>query len=238
MSELLGQSFEQIQSGINRALIDSGRKGEQVLILAVSKGQPVDRIIEAQRLGLSHFGENYVQEWKKKQQQIEDVGLGKSIHWHFIGHLQSNKVNQVVGQVDLIHSVDRKSLADAIDRIARSRGVRQGVLLEVNLAGEKSKAGVAANDLDELINHCLCLSGLELMGLMAMPPLDGENSSGYFKTLHEMLVKRADLIRSRGHSWSQLSMGTSHDYLDAVKAGATIIRLGTVLFGARKEKTL
>lgn len=189
-------------------------------IVAVSKKQPVSLIREALSAGIRDFGENFAQELRDKAREIEGV------RWHFIGRLQRNKVKYVVGTADLIHSVDSLKIAQAIDEHAQKLGIRQDVLLAVNIAREDSKSGVLPDRLHSIVEEVRGLDGVRVRGLMAMPPLvsDPEENRHWFRGM-SALAERYD--------FSYLSMGTSVDYAVAAEEGATHVRVGTALLGTR-----
>ncbi|MGE0761957.1 MAG: YggS family pyridoxal phosphate-dependent enzyme [Bdellovibrionales bacterium] len=209
----------------------TGRDAKDVRLVAVSKTVEAGLVRQACALGLKIFGENYVQEWQSKARLLHDCG----VEWHLIGALQSNKAKQVVGEVSMIHSLDRDSLAQAISKCAVEKGVRQKVLVEVNFAAEESKAGVHAEQAPEQIQAWAQLPNLNLCGLMVMPPasVNSEDSRPYFRQARVALQQWSRF--AQGHDWNELSMGTSQDYKVAIAEGATLIRLGTVLFGERPK---
>ncbi|NPA12953.1 MAG: YggS family pyridoxal phosphate-dependent enzyme [Aquificae bacterium] len=206
-----------------------GRNPEEVILLAASKTQPVEKIREAFEGGIRYFGENRVQEGMKKIQQLTDL----PIHWHLIGGLQTNKVKYAVKHFEMIHSLDRKPLADEIDKRAGKIGKIQPVLIEVNVGEEESKYGVSPSQLKELFEYTLNKGNIKVEGLMCIPPYseDKEASRGYFAQLREM---RDSLEREFGVKLPHLSMGMSHDFDVAVEEGATIVRVGTAIFGERQ----
>ena len=226
----LAARLEQVQFRIREAAQKSGRDARAVDLVAVSKTQSAEQIRAAASLGVTQFGENYVQEALAKWSELASLNL----QWHFIGALQSNKAKQVVGKVALIHSVDRMSLAEELSR--RAANQTQGVLIEVNLANEMTKSGVTISDLPKLIDGVSGLGGLALRGLMAMPPLaeKPEDSRKYFAQARELFTK----LQPKGDSglqWTVLSMGTTSDYAVAIEEGATLVRVGTAIFGERKK---
>ncbi|UYL10167.1 YggS family pyridoxal phosphate-dependent enzyme [Bdellovibrio sp. SKB1291214] len=201
-------------------------------ILAVSKLQPIDKIRGLYNQGQRKFGENYVQEALDKKDQLKDL---TDIEWHLIGHLQKNKAKYVVGQFALIHSVDSLELAQTLNRQCESKKVTQRILIQVNLAGEDSKSGFDKSALMACWNELIELPHLTIDGFMTMPPLSetGEDVRPYFKELRELQQHLAKTTDSARHPLKMLSMGTSSDYKVAIQEGATLVRLGTVLFGAR-----
>lgn len=222
----VAKNLEQAKLKIAKAARAAGRDPSSVKLLAVSKTHPVAKILEAYQEGQRLFGENYVQEFLKKSEQLQS----QNIEWHFIGRLQSNKVKPLIGKCRLIHSVDRLSLAQEISRRATEAGVVQAILLQVNIGEEASKGGASARDVESLANAVCALPGLKVEGLMAMPPLNvsAEEARRFF---HETKKIAAQL-----NLGPELSMGTSHDCAEAIGEGATIVRVGTDIFGAREEK--
>lgn len=201
-------------------------------ILAVSKLQPIEKILHLYNLGHRAFGENYVQEALDKQEQLKAL---PDLKWHLIGHLQKNKAKHVVGKFELIHSVDSLELAQVLSRQCESKNVEQKILIQVNLAHEESKSGFDKETVKEQWQDLCQLPHLHIEGLMTMPPLTetGEEVRPYFqelKSLKQELKSHTDLSI---HPMTVLSMGTSHDYKVAIQEGATLVRLGTILFGAR-----
>jgi pyridoxal phosphate enzyme (YggS family) len=194
-----------------------------VTLLAVSKAQAAEAVREAYAAGQRHFGENYVQEWRDKAEALADLG---DIAWHFVGSLQTNKVKYLVGRVVLVHTVDRLDLAREISRRSAQKGVSTGVLLEVNVAGEASKTGCAPGEVPDLAEAVRALPALDLRGLMCIPPAEGDPRP-HFRALRA-LRDRLGL--------AELSMGMSGDYPAAIEEGATIVRVGTAIFGERPAR--
>lgn len=188
-------------------------------ILGVTKRQPIERVREAIAAGVRVLGNNYVQEGKPLLAEFPQVD------WHFIGHIQSRKAKEL-GEYRLVESVDRFVIAEALARKAESRGAVQDILIEVNIGEEPQKSGVGPKDLESLLEKIAPLKNVRIRGLMGMPPpLDPvERRAPYFKALRKLFERP---------NWDVLSMGTSEDYLVAAREGSTLIRLGTVLFGAR-----
>jgi pyridoxal phosphate enzyme (YggS family) len=209
------------------ACLRAGRDRSAVTLVAVSKTVPVSRVRALAAAGQTVFGESRVQEARAKMGEV-----GPSARWHLVGHLQRNKARQAVGVFDLIHSVDDLDLAREIDRRAAARGIVQPVLLEVNLAGEASKEGVAAPLLSALLEGMGPLRSIDLQGLMAIPPLaeDPEASRPWFRELAHL---REAAARRLGTPMPHLSMGMSDDFEVAIEEGATLVRIGRALFGER-----
>lgn len=221
-----------IKDKVNSAAIKAGRDPQQVQLLAVSKTHPASLIQWAYEEGHIDFGENYVQEASEKQKSL----AGLPLRWHFIGHLQKNKVKNVVGQFDLIHSVDSFALAQKISSQAQTLKIEQKILLEINLAGEESKGGFSSENLNAQWNELLSLPSLRLCGLMALPPLSSkaEESRPYFRKLSDIFLQFKNTMDSqRAEDWRFLSMGTTHDFEIAIEEGAHIVRVGTAIFGQR-----
>ena len=213
---------------INAAAESAGRSGSEVRLLAATKMNGPEAVQEAIRAGVDICAENRVQEFLSKNA----VNAYAPCCVHFIGHLQKNKVKYLVGAVELIHSVDSSELMDAISRRAVSLGIVQDVLLEVNIGGETSKSGVSPDGLEPLLAHAALCPGLRVKGLMTIPPAvsAGEENRWYFRQMYELFVD----IRRKTYdnvTMAELSMGMSGDYEEAVRCGATIVRLGTALFG-------
>jgi hypothetical protein len=191
-----------------------------VTLVAVSKTQPPEAIREAYEAGQRDFGENYAQEWREKADALADLA---GLRWHFIGGLQTNKVKYLAGRVAYVHTVDREPLARELSRRFAAAGAAVRVFLEVNVAGEAAKAGCAPDDAPRLAEAVRALPGLELVGLMCIPPAEGDPRP-HFRALRA-LRDRLGL--------AELSMGMSGDWPAAVEEGATFVRIGTALFGAR-----
>ena len=215
---------------IAAAAIAAGRDPREIRLLAATKMNGPEAIREAIAAGVEICGENRVQEFTAKN----ELGAYDGCPVHFIGHLQKNKVKYIVGKVELIHSVDSPELMEAISKMALSLGLVQDVLLEVNIGAEASKSGVSPENLPPLLAEAARFPGLRVRGLMAIPPVEtvpGENAS-YFCRMLELFVD----IRGKKYDnilMTELSMGMSGDYEEAVRSGATIVRLGTALFGPR-----
>jgi len=217
-----------IQSRINAACDRVGRDPASVLLLGVTKTHPADTIRAAVELGLTHFGENKVQEAKAKIPEC----TGRA-RWHFIGHLQSNKCRDAVELFEMIESVDSLSIAQEIDKRADQAGKTMPILLEVNVAGEGSKFGYKPGTLLAELDAINALPRLEIHGLMAIPPYTpaAEKARPYFQRLKELKQQAEQIL---GAPLPHLSMGMSGDFEVAIEEGATIVRVGTALFGERK----
>lgn len=217
---------------IASAAARSGRSAEDVRLVAVSKTHPPDLIRDAIAAGVRSFGENKVQEAEGK---IAEVGRDAA-EWHLIGHLQSNKVRKTIQLFDVIQSVDSIELAARLERICNEEGRSQlSVFIQVDLAGEATKSGVAEDDLPKLVSYLRECERLKLDGLMIIPPFfdDPESSRPYFQSLRvlrDRMAAEGAFTGGRG----ELSMGMSHDFEVAIEEGATIVRIGTAVFGERR----
>jgi len=215
---------------MDQAAKKAGRDPGRIKLVAVSKTVEPARIRDAIEAGVTILGENYIQEARRK---IEEIGHG--VQWHMVGHLQSNKSKYAVTLFDYIHSVDSISLAREIDRRAAQKGRSIRALVEVNLSGEASKFGIGPDEAMELIRQIASLKNVFIEGLMTMPPYfdDPEKARPYFIRLREL----RDRIRAEGVEGVQvdeLSMGMSGDFEAAIEEGATMIRVGTAIFGERR----
>lgn len=231
----LQENIRRVRENIALAAREAGRDPAEITLEAATKTQSDAVIRAAIAAGIAVCGENRVQEMTAHL----DAGAYAGAELHFIGHLQTNKVKQVVGRVDLIESVDSERLLRAIDRQAAALDIRQDILLEVNIGGEESKSGVAPKDLKALARVVLELPNVRLRGLMAIPPIVSEKGNREF--FHKMYEIYVDIIQKMSHNENDincLSMGMSGDYMDAVREGATLVRVGAALFGERPPQTL
>ncbi len=228
--ETIAQRVQSVLSAIRSAAEKVGRRPDSIRLVAATKTVTADRIREGIAAGLSILGENRVQEALPKVETLAQV----PIRWHFIGHLQRRKVRSVVGMFDLIHSVDSLELAQEIDRRAGEAGQSQDILLEVNIGGETTKGGFHQDGLVQLVSTMAALSHIQIKGLMAIPPPTAESESArtYFIRLRE-LAEAIAAQRIPGVAMDELSMGMSNDYEIAVQEGATLVRVGSAIFGAR-----
>jgi len=222
-------NLERITERIAGAVKRAGRRSDEVTIVAVSKTFPAEMVRAAYDAGLRHFGENRIQEFEAKHSAL--VGFRDAI-WHFIGHLQSNKAQRAVHLFDRVDSVDSLALAHKLDVATAAQGKSLPVLIEVRLSEEETKSGVGEGELPPLAESIRKLLHLELHGLMTIPPYtsDPQNARPYFRKLREL---RDGLCRQFGLALPVLSMGMSHDFEIAIEEGATEVRMGTALFGAR-----
>ena len=222
-------NLQQIRECMNAACHRAGRNPAAVRLVAVSKTKPAALIEEAAAAGQNLFGENYVQEFIDKREAIKSP-----VEWHFIGALQTNKVKYLPGKVQLIHSVDRLSLAREIDRQWARIDAVADILIQLNLGMETTKAGTEEAELEALVRAAAALPQLRIRGLMALPPYldDPEEVRPYFRRLSE-LATAIDALRIPGVTMAELSMGMSHDFEVAIEEGATLVRVGSAIFGER-----
>ena len=226
---MLKENLEHVENKINDACKISGRKREDVTLIAVSKTKPVEVLQEAYDLGVRVFGENKVQELVDKFE-----ALPKDIHWHMIGHLQRNKVKYIIDKVDLIHSVDSVRLAGTIEKEAAKKDITVNILIEVNVAKEDTKFGLMPEEVDGFIDEISQFSHIRVVGLMTIAPYveNPEENRDVFAALRKLSVdianKNVDNVNV-----SILSMGMTNDYQVAVEEGATMVRVGTGIFGER-----
>jgi PLP dependent protein len=223
--------LEVVRSRIEQAARRAGRDPGTVMLVAVSKTVSVGRLQEAVACGCRVFGESRVQEALAKIGLLKDV---PGLEWHLIGPIQSNKAKSVVGRFSLLHAVDRLEVAERLDRAAKERGIVQPVLLEVNVAGEATKHGFKPADMARAAERMGALSGLRLRGLMTIPPAaaDPEETRPHFRRVRH-LAATVEALKIPGVTMKELSMGMSGDFEVAVEEGATMVRIGTALFGPR-----
>lgn len=226
----ISENIAAVRARIDEAAAKAGREGDAIELVAVSKGHGPEALSEAVAAGQLLFGESRVQEARAKIPFVSS-----RIQWHLIGHLQSNKVRQALPLFERIHSIDSLDLAQNVNRVADEMGLLPKVFLEVNVAGEASKHGFSYDALRSSMEEILALDRLAIDGLMAIPPFqpDPEGSRRYFAMLREW---RDALQEEFRFGLPELSMGMSHDYTIAIEEGATIVRVGTAIFGERKTK--
>ena len=221
-------NFKEINERIEIAAKKSGRSKDDIILLAATKTVPFEVINHAIDNGLNYLGENRVQEFLSKNDYLHPV------HKHFIGHLQTNKVRDIVGKVEMIESVDSLKLAKEISKRSVALGITTEILIEVNIGEEESKSGVRAENLEELLREISQLDGILVKGLMAIPPICEENDEirKYFSKMYNLFID----IQAKNIDNSimkYLSMGMSSDYEIAIEEGANIVRIGSLLFGKR-----
>jgi PLP dependent protein len=223
MQDIRG-NLERVRERIARAAERAGRRAEDVLLVGVSKTVDVARIRAAVAAGLPALGENRVQETRVKVAE-----LGRPVPWHLVGHLQTNKVREALDLFDVVHSVDRIDLARELDRRARARGKTIDALVQVNVGAEPTKSGWPPEAIETAVEAVAALGGVRLRGLMTIPPVveRAEDARGWFRTLRKLAER---------HGLTELSMGMSADFEVAVEEGATMVRVGTAIFGPRPPR--
>ena len=222
--------IDTILGRIRSAALAAGRRPDTVRLVAVSKTVPAERVREAAAAGITLLGENYIQEAREKVEALHDLGLS----WHFIGHLQSNKAKYAVRLFDMIHSVDTLKLARELDKQAAKNAKVQDILIQVNTGKEASKSGVYEEEALALVREAGRMEHLAVKGLMTLPPYFNapEKVRPYFQALREL----RDRIRDEaldGVAMEELSMGMTGDFEAAIQEGATLVRIGTAIFGER-----
>lgn len=226
---MVTENLKKVEERIQAACLRSGRKREDVTLIAVSKTKPVELLREAYDSGIRYFGENKVQELCAKYEEMPS-----DIHWQMIGHLQRNKVRQVVGKAELIHSVDSFRLAEAIDKEAGKQGITARILLEVNMAKEDTKFGLMPEEVLDFTKEIVRFQNIRVEGLMTIAPFvaDPEENRIHFANLRKLSV---DIRKEKVNNvnMSILSMGMTNDYEIAIEEGATMVRVGTGIFGER-----
>ncbi len=228
--DIFNENYRQIQDKIASAAQKVGKSSEDIILLAATKTVSVEVINHAIKSGINYIGENRVQEFLSKEEQ-----LLPDAHRHFIGHLQTNKVRDIVGRVEMIESVDSGKLALAIAKQSVSMGITTDILLEVNIGNEESKSGFLAEQLVDKVCEIGQIEGVRVKGLMAIPPICNKKSEimGYFEKMNKLFIdiaaKKIDNV-----TMEYLSMGMSGDFYEAILSGSNIVRLGTALFGHRK----
>lgn len=226
---MLKDQLQEVEKRIQAACDRAGRKRDEVTLIAVSKTKPVETLQEAYDLGVRIFGENKVQELTAKYE-----ALPKDIHWHMIGHLQTNKVKYIIDKAELIHSVDSLKLAETIEKEAAKHNLIADILVEVNVAEEESKFGMKMEEVIPFVEKVSAFPHVRVRGLMTIAPFveDPEENRSIFADLHKLYID----IKKKNHdndTVSVLSMGMTNDYEVAIEEGATMVRVGTGIFGAR-----
>ena len=224
-------NVQKIREGIRQAALRAGRDPSTVQLVAATKTVSSSLLIEAYEAGVRIFGENRLQE---AQEKILAFGPRQGLAWHFIGRMQSRKIKDIVGKFTLIHSVESVEQAHNIHAIAEKLGIQQPILLEVNVGGEDTKGGFACHDMSEAMNQIDRLPHVAIQGLMTLPPFSGhpDDARPYFAELRQLRDSLAQCNLRHGVV-KELSMGMSHDYQVAIEEGATMVRVGTAIFGKR-----
>lgn len=224
----IASNLERLYERVRLSAGKCGRDPDEIQVLAVSKTFSSPEIVQAYRWGQRLFGENRVQEAQEKIAELK----GKEMEWHLIGHLQSNKARVAAQIFDVIQSIDSVKLAVRLDRICQDLGRSLRAYIQLNLAGESQKSGIDPEDLPDLVARLDTMETLKLEGLMTLPPYDEnpENTRPYFRRLRDIFE---EVNRGRRQPLTELSMGMSHDFEVAIEEGATMIRVGTAIFGRR-----
>ncbi len=227
----IAQRLGDVRARIAASAAAAGRQAAAVTLIAVSKTRPAEAIREAYAAGQRDFGENYAQELAQKRESLADL---TDLRWHFIGALQSNKAKLVVPGTVLVHAIDRASTAQALGRRARAHGEIAGVLVEVNVGDEASKSGLPFDEVEPFVVGCEGVEGVRVRGLMCVPPAAErpEASRPFFRRLREL----RDRLQEGRPGFDLLSMGMTHDFEVAIAEGATHVRIGTAIFGARPTR--
>jgi len=222
------ERVKEVINEIQETALKSGRNPKEIRLLAATKSVPPERILEAIEAGIRIIGENYVQEAQKKYELI-----GPRVSWHMIGRLQTNKAKYAVRLFEVIHSLDSLKLAQELQKAAERQGKKVKVMIQVNLSGEITKGGISPDKVKELSERVLEFPNLELIGLMTIPPYseNPEDSRPFFRKLRELKEK----LNREGFPLTELSMGMSNDFKVAIEEGATILRIGTLIFGPRSR---
>ena len=225
-------NLKEVEQNIITACKKSGRNREGITLIAVSKTKPIPLLEEAYHAGVRDFGENKVQELCEKYE-----GMEKDIKWHMIGHLQTNKVKYLIGKTTLIHSVDSYKLACEIEKQAAKQDCIMDILIEVNIAEEETKFGLSEEDVIELVRNVAKLPHVRIKGLMTVAPyvVDSEENRQFFRKIKQLSVD-IDNQNIDNVSMNILSMGMTGDYMVAIEEGATMVRVGTGIFGERNYK--
>jgi len=230
---MLSERISSIFKKMTYAALRADRNPEEIKLIAVTKSQGIDKIKEAAQLGLRIFGENRVQEAKGKIEALKEfmAQWQMNIEWHMIGHLQSNKVKEAVKLFEVIHSVDSEKIAILINKEAEKIGKIQRVLIQVKLSEEESKFGIEPEEVEKLLEVCQKLKNIKVEGLMTIPPYfeNPEDVRPYFRRLRQI----KEQLSQKGYKLTELSMGMSNDFEVAIEEGATMVRIGTALFGQR-----
>ena len=226
----IAKNLARVREQIAQAAAKAGSVADEVTLVAITKTHPAEKVREAIEAGQILFGESRIQEVRAKIPE-----LPSNLRWHFVGHLQKNKIRHALPLFEMVHSVDSLGLAQEMNRIAEEEGMHPRVLLEVNVAGEGSKFGFSPDKLSDQMEELLALPRLSILGLMTIPPLaeEAEASRKYFVQLRELRDRLQTEFRV---DLAQLSMGMTQDFPVAVEEGATLVRVGTAIFGERRRR--
>ena len=224
--------YQKILEEIQNEAVRAGRKPEDVRLIVVTKAQPVEVVQAVIQAGARYLGENYPEETQTKLVQMKPA---PDVEWHMIGHLQRNKAKQLVGKVEMIHSLDRLPLAQLLDKLSKDQGYPWNVLVQVNISQETTKFGLSPHQLPEFLDAVQDLKGINICGLMTIAPFeeDPEKTRPVFRKLRQL---RDEMARTRPHlDLSHLSMGMTNDFVIAIEEGATMVRVGSALFSEDEQ---
>ncbi len=226
--DIFSENYKEIKENIEKAALKSGRKASDITLLAATKTVPVEVVNFAIDSGITHIGENRVQEFLSKEEFLRE-----NVHRQFIGHLQTNKVKDIVGRVELIQSVHSIKLAKAISDLSTKKHIKTEILAEINIGKEESKSGFLAEEIFEAYEEISSMPNIIFRGIMAIPPICDESHKNikYFEEMYKLFIDIRD--KNRDNNIEILSMGMSDDYETAIECGANMVRLGTALFGKR-----
>lgn len=227
--DIFNENYKIIEEKITEAALKVGKKREDIILLAATKTVSPEVINHAIKSGINYIGENRVQEFLSKENE-----LLKDAHRHFIGHLQTNKVKDIIGKVEMIESVHSEKLAGVIGKLSKDKGIVTDILLEVNIGNEQSKSGFLEDEVAFYVEKISRIEGIYIKGLMAIPPICQEKTeiSAFFEKMNKLFIDIRDK-KMDNVSMEYLSMGMSDDFYEAILAGSNIVRLGTALFGRR-----
>lgn len=226
----VGDRLAAVRGRMAAAARRAGRADDDVLLVAVSKTWGIDRVAAAAAAGQRHFGESRAQELRDKLDRVDELPAGTNVDWHFVGRLQTNKVKYVVGACSLVHSLDRWELAEALAARADYESTTQAVLVQVNVDDDPRKAGVAPAEVPAFLDRLAALSAVRCRGLMTLPALGGDSPAAF-----AALRRLRDEVVQDHPDVTDLSMGMSRDYEEAIAEGATIVRIGEAVFGPRRQ---
>ncbi len=231
LCDVIADALKKVRDRINNSAVKAGRNPEEIKLIAVSKTVDLQKIIEAVKAGAALLGENRVQEARSKITELRSQNTDLRPEWHLIGNLQKNKAKNAVQLFDVIHSLDSVELAEALNKYSVQAGKKQRVLIQVKLSDETAKHGIEERAFMQLLEKTSEMENIELEGLMTIPPFFGEieKTRPYFRKLREL----RDRLSSEGFKLPELSMGMSNDFEVAIEEGATMVRVGTAIFGER-----
>ncbi len=231
---MIKQNIENILNLIDSSANKSGRKREEIKLIAVSKTFPAEKVKEAINAGITDFGENYVQDFLSKYDKL----INEKINWHFIGHLQTNKIKYIYNKINLLHTLDSLKLAEKLNNKLSENSQTLDVLVQVNIGKEKNKYGIFEENLESFFEKLLNYKNINIKGLMTITPYfeNKEDVRPLYRKMRKLLENLSNLNNNENINLKELSMGMSHDFDIAIEEGATMIRVGTAIFGQRKRR--